>query len=240
MEQTTSATTDVDARPAHDPDAPSDVTARPTHEHGRVSGLIAVTIALVSVLGAIVGWRAETHASRAGRYEQDAVATAITAAQVHSDAGTVAARAASEYDHYARLGREADVLRADACNRGLSARDIAALDAGALCSTQAEFAGYANQGYVSGGRFELQRYTADVVAAETLTNDIDARRFIDEADTQHGDEHTMLWLSLLLVVALVWLTIARLQRRTASQLVLAVPGWLCMAGGIVWLLVAEL
>src|SRR5579875_2055905 len=73
------------------------------HEAGRLSTLIAVSIALVSVLGAVAGWRAEVHSSRADRYEQDAVAASISAAQVRSHAEQLAAQAASQQEHFARL-----------------------------------------------------------------------------------------------------------------------------------------
>jgi hypothetical protein len=209
------------------------------HDQTRMSTLIAVSIALVSVLGAIVGWRAELHGSRAGRYEQDAVATAITAAQVRSHAGTVAAQAASQYEHFVRLGRDADQLQANACNSSISPTDISSLDAGALCSTQVEFSGYSNGGYVTNGRFDLGKYSADVVAADSITKDIDSKKYLAQAEDQHAAEHRMLWLSLLLALALVWLTVARLQRRRVTQLALAVPGWLCLTAGIVLLVAAE-
>lgn len=209
------------------------------HDQTRLSTVIAVSIALVSVLGAIVGWRAELHGSRAGRYEQDGVATAISAAQVRSHAGTVAAQAASQYEHFVRLGRDADQLQRNACNSDISPTDISSLDAGALCSTQVEFSGYSNDGYVTDGRFDLAKYTDDVAAAESITQDVDSESYISLADEQHAAEHRMLWLSLLLALALVWLTVARFQRRRGGQLALAVPGWLCLAAGIVVLVVAE-
>ena len=61
----------------------------------------------------------------------------------------------------------------------------------------------------------------------------------EQAEQERNAEDTMLYLSLFLVIALALLTLARLGKTTASRLILAVPGWLCLAGGIIALVVAE-
>src|SRR6476469_7661423 len=73
------------------------------HEHTRLALIIALSIAVVSVLGAVVGWRAELHASKASRYEQDAVATSIKA-----DGNFDAEKYANDYTIAAREGRPLD------------------------------------------------------------------------------------------------------------------------------------
>jgi hypothetical protein len=226
-----------DATAAADDTAAADASAA-HHDAGRLPTLIAVSIALVSVLGAVVGWRAEVHGSRASRYEQDAVAASITAAQVRSHAEQLAAQAQSQQEHFDRLGREADQLSANACNRSIKASDILSLDAGALCSTQVEFSGYNSQGYIRNGTFDASKYTADVVAAESAQNDINPDRYLALADDQHGAEHRMLWLSLFLVLVLAFLTLARVRKSRGGQLLLAVPGWICLAAGVVLFVVA--
>jgi hypothetical protein len=203
------------------------------HDAGRLATLIAVSIALVSVLGAVVGWRAEVHASRASRYEQDAVATAITAAQVRSHAEQLAAQAESQQAHFERLGRDADELYANACARSIDPTNILSLDAGALCSTQVEFSGYDSQGYVHNGTFDIAKYTRDVVAAESTQNDIYPQHYLALAKDQHSAEHRMLWLSLFLVLVLAFLTLARLRKSRRGQFLLAVPGWACLAASVV-------
>lgn len=215
------------------PSAQSPDGAGTRHEAGRLPTLIAVSIALVSVLGAVVGWRAEVHGSRADRYEQDAVAASISAAQVRSHAEQLAAQAASQQEHFARLGREADQLSADACNKPIDPSNILSLDAGALCSTQVEFSGYNSQGYVRNGTFDANKYTADVVAAESTQNDINPQHYLTLAEEQHTAEHNMLWLSLFLVLVLAFLTLARLRKTRRDQLLLAVPGWACLGASVV-------
>jgi Flp pilus assembly pilin Flp len=204
----TAAAAPAPAEPLPDPQPAPPVPDQPHEagaahrEAGRLATVIAVSIALVSVLGAVVGWRAEVHGSRASRYEQDAVAASISAAQVRSHAEQLAAQAQSQQEHFERLGREANQLSASACNKSIDSNDILSLDAGALCSTQVEFSGYNSQGYAL-------------------------------ADDQHAAEHHMLWLSLFLVLVLAFFTLARLRKSRRGQLLLAVPGWACLAAGVV-------
>lgn len=209
------------------------------HEHTRLALIIALSIAVVSVLGAVVGWRAEVHASRASRYEQDSVATSIALVQVRGQGEAEAEKAASSYAHYARLQDEADELSPGACNGG--ARDsLAQLDAGVLCQTQVQFSDYSGDGYVTKGTFELDRYAGDYVTAQQSRNPLDPEAFSTSAENERSAEHNMLYLSLFLVLALALLTLARLGKEVASRLVLAIPGWLLVAGCATYLVTQEM
>jgi hypothetical protein len=210
-----------------------------SHEHTRLALLIALSIAVVSVLGAVVGWRAEVHAARASRYEQDAVAASISAAQLRSEAEAAAGKAYSQYSHFQRLGNEANEITPGACAM-TNRTNIIDLDAGALCSTQIQFGGYDGTGYVDGqGRFNLEKYAQDVQSGNATQNDIEPDVYQEQAEQERDHEDTMLYLSLFLVIALALLTLARLGKTTASRLILAGPGWLCLAGGVIVLVVAE-
>jgi hypothetical protein len=209
------------------------------HEHGRLALIIALSIAVVSVLGAVVGWRAEVHAGKASRYEQDAVAATISAAQLRSEADAEAAKAYSQYAHYVRLGNEADELLPDACSV-TDRTNIIQIDAGVLCSTQVQFSGYGGTGYVDAqGHFDVEKYAQDVQAGNATQNDVEPEAYVLQAETQRHHEDNMLYLSLFLVIALALLTLARLGKTRTRQLVLAVPGWLCLVGGIIALIAIE-
>ncbi|HZZ98070.1 MAG TPA: hypothetical protein VFE19_13695 [Jatrophihabitantaceae bacterium] len=209
------------------------------HEHTRLALLIALSIALVSVLGAVVGWRAEVHAAKASRYEQDAVAATISSAQLRSEAEAEAAKAYSQFAHYQRLGHEADELMPDACTSD-ERSNIVALDAGVLCSTQIQFGGYGGTGYVDAqGHFNIEKYALDVQDGNAAQNDIEPDTYETQAGQERHDEDNMLYLSLFLVLSLALLTLARLGKTTSSRLALAVPGWVCLIGGIAALITAE-
>src|SRR3954470_435179 len=111
----------MSSTPAWSPPPPEQPAASPPadvhekHEHSRLALILALSIAVVSVLGAVVGWRAEVHAAKASRYEQDAVAASISGAQLRSEAEAEAAKAYSQYSHWVQLGNEANELVPDAC-----------------------------------------------------------------------------------------------------------------------------
>ncbi len=210
------------------------------HEHTRLALIIALSIAVVSVLGAIVGWRAEVHASSASRYEQDSVATSIARTAVQAQAEAVAEKAASEYEHYQRLGESADILSPGACGPQGSRNSLADLDAGSLCQTQVQFSDDSANAYLdANGNFDIEAYARDYVAAQAEQGPLNATEYTDKAEQERHSEDNMLYLSLFLVLALALLTLARLGKSVPSRLVLAVPGWLCLVASVVILVSVE-
>jgi hypothetical protein len=210
------------------------------HEHTRLALIIALSIAVVSVLGAIVGWRAEVHASSASRYEQDSVATSIARTAVQAQAEAVAEKAASEYEHYQRLGEDADILSPGACGPQGSRNSLADLDAGSLCQTQVQFSDDSANAYLdANGNFDIEAYARDYVAAQAEQGPLNATEYTDKAEQERHSEDNMLYLSLFLVLTLALLTLARLGKSVLSRLVLAIPGWLCLIASVVILVSAE-
>ena len=109
-----------------------------------------------------------------------------------------------------------------------------------LCSTQVQFGGYGGTGYVDAqGHFNIEKYAQDVQAGNATQNDIEPEIYQAQAEQERHHEDNMLYLSLFLVLSLALLTLARLGKPTSSRLVLAVPGWVCLVGGIVVLVMAE-
>jgi hypothetical protein len=213
--------------------------AHDAHEHTRLALIIALSIAVVSVLGAIVGWRAEVHASAASRYEQDAVATSIAATQVDAEAQAAAAKAESKYVHYRKLEDQADLLMPGACSAS-SRSSLTEFDAGALCETKVQFSGFANDAYIDAkGNFDIEAYAHDYIVGAGEQDPLDPKEFRDLAEGERQHEDNMLYLSLFLVLALALLTLARLGKTVPSRLVLAIPGWLVLAGSASYLIVGE-
>lgn len=217
----------------------AEVARHDAHEHTRLALVIALSIALVSVLGAIVGWRAEVHASNASRYEQDSVATSIERTSVQAEAQSVAVKADSEYEHYRRLIDQANMLSPGACNNGPRVT-LPDLDAGALCETNVQFSDDTANAYVDAkGNFDTAAYAGDYVQASAEQQQLNATQYTDLADHERHSEDNMLYLSLFLVLALALLTLARLGKSVPARLVLAIPGWACLAASIVVLVAAE-
>jgi hypothetical protein len=227
----------------HPPTQPTHTAAaehHDAHEHTRLALIIALSIALVSVLGAVVGWRAEVHASHADRYEQDSVATSIERTAVQAQAESVAAKAASEYEHYLRLEDQANMLSPGACGAQGQRVTLPDFDAGALCQTKVQFSNDSATDYLDAkGNFDLEAYARDYVAAQAEQEQLNAAEYTDRAEQERHSEDNMLYLSLFLVLALALLTLARLGKSVPARLVLAVPGWLCLVASVVLLVSAE-
>lgn len=220
---------------------PAKKHAADAHEHTRLALILALSIAVVSVLGAVVGWRAEVHASRASRFEQDSVAASIAATQVEGQADAEATKAQSKYDHYKRLADEANELSPGACGPDGSRTTLADLDAGTLCQTQVQFSGYSTDFYVDAkGNFDLEKYARDYVAAQNEKDPQNPEEIAAVAENERHHEDSMLYLSLALVLALALLTMARLGKSVPARLVLAVPGWLVLLASAGYLVAAEM
>ena len=219
---------------------PAGAEPHDAHEHTRLALIIALSIAVVSVLGAIVGWRAEVHASAASRYEQDSVATSIARTAVQAQAEAAGEKAASEYDHYQRLGEQADILSPGACGPQGSRSSLPDLDAGSLCQTQVQFSDDSANAYLdANGNFDIEAYARDYVAAQAEQGPLNATEYTDKAEQERHSEDDMLYLSLFLVLALALLTLAPPRQVGRGRLVLAVPGWLCLIASVVILVSAE-
>src|SRR5690242_12200522 len=146
----------AEPRQHHVPERAPEHADKHAHEHTRVALIIALSIAVVSVLGAVVGWRAEVHASRASRYEQDSVATSIERTAVQAQAESVAAKAASEYEHYLRLKDQANILSPGACDQNGQRVTLPDFDAGALCETNVQFSDDSANAYLDPtGNFDI-------------------------------------------------------------------------------------
>lgn len=158
---------------------------------------------------------------------------------MHNEAEAKANAAANNYEHYRRLGDEADQLAAAPCPIE-NPTTLIELDAQAACAMQQVFAGYDDPAYVKSGAFDVTKYAADVQKVESYRADSDPEKYQSLAEDQRHHEDNMLYLSLGLVLALALLTLARLGRTTASRLLLAIPGWLALGAGTAVLIVTEL
>jgi hypothetical protein len=201
---------------------------------------IALSIAVVSVLGAGVAWRAEVHAAAAEEFDQNAVSAAITATQLQSDAEAEAGFAQSSFARYQRLGNEADRLASGACLGSNTTRTLSDHEARAACRLQVVFSGYNDPGYVHDGTFQASAYAADVRAEKRYFYDAEPAPYQAKAEQARHREDTLLYLSIVLVLTLALLTFARLTGSRLRCLLFAVPGWVFLAAGASFLFASEL
>ena len=204
--------------------------------------LVAISIGLVSVLGAVVVWRAETHAANADAAEQDAISAAITAAHLQSTAEQAADTAQRKFARYQRLGLDAQRLDPGhdcANNTNDNPTTVAEIDARVDCDIQVVFSGYADETSKQGS-YDVTRYTTDVLAIDRYFNPNSNPEVAQaQSEQQRAIEHKLLWLSVGLVIVLALLTLSRLGKKTIHTLVLAIPGWGLMLAAVVALIAVE-
>jgi hypothetical protein len=200
-------------------------------EHHRLHLAIALSIAVVSVLGALVSWRVEVLASAASEADQNAVAASITATDQATQAQTAAAAGEAKFARYQQIQSEANRLDPAGCTSA-TPPSLSVAEAEAACRVAFIFRTYDGGGYVgTNGSFDLAAYAKDVTAANRYFVDADPAPYQSEAAHARQHEDLLLYTSVGLVVALALFTLGRLSKQRRRIVTLAVPGWLLLGGG---------
>jgi hypothetical protein len=210
-----------------------------TGRHGKVHTIVALSIATVSVLGAIASWRIETHASAASELDQSAVAATITDSRLLVEARAEAQQSEEAYFRYERLSGEAQQLAPGGCpNNPVSVLDY---NAYVVCEMQRAIFDGGNDQYVSanGRNYNIDALTRDLVAENGFQEDHQPGPYEAEAVVERHAEDRLLLLALVLVLSLALLTVAHLARRRKMLLRTAIPAWVLIAISTALLVVWE-
>ena len=198
----------------------------------RLHTIIALSIAVISVVGAVISWRVEVHASAATDLDENAVQASISRSGLQNDAQQEAYAAAASYNRYIQVQDEAQQLTGQGCDSNSDTSTILGADALADCILTTPLSEFDVPAYISQSdprQYDVQSFAADVEAVHRYEKNVDSAAYQSQAaDERHG-EYRMLWLSLLLVAALALCTVAQLERRRGRTLRLVIPGWLCLA-----------
>ena len=217
-----------------------------------LSYAIPLSIAVIAVLGAVVGYRAEAHASLAGAADGDASASSIAQLRSYSDAVVAAQQAQSGHERFVQLGATGTPGTSEAVLPSCTALSFDAADAAGLqllvnCELQRVFAGYNQPSYwkaANPAAFDSRRYVADTIALDNLGHDVNVAMHTGVASQQRSGEWRMLWLGIALALALALCTMAqvashhRWHRRL--PILLAVPGWIVLGTSTLMFFVWEL
>ena len=206
-------------------------TRRSEHLHT----VIAISIALISVIGAVIGWRVEVHSSSASDLDQNAVQASIAFTGLQSDAQQQAYHAAASYNQFLRVQDDAQQLTGQPCSGNWDATTVVGADALVECILNTPLSQYFLPAYIPRSNFrkyDVNRFAADIEAINRYTKNINPNIYQSQADDERHAEYRMLWLSVLLVAALVLCTLAQLERRRVRATQLAVPGWVLLAASI--------
>jgi hypothetical protein len=214
-----------------------------------LSFAVPISIALVAIMGAVVGYRAEYHASLSNAFDNDAQVSSTYLSGHDYNALLTAQAAAADHNRWEELarakgdrtGRSMAVAAEPAC-AGLAgdAESVAAAGATVNCELAQVFSAFAFPAYWRGGNpatFDSPRFVADWIAFGNLGRDVAVSRHTASADDQRHRELRLLWLGILLALALAFCTTAQAalhhrwtRRPPRMSLLFAVPGWVLLAG----------
>jgi hypothetical protein len=222
-----------------------------------LSFAIPISIALVAIMGAVVGYRVEYHASMSSADDTDAQVASTYLSGHNYDALLTAEAAADEHTRWEELTR-ATRATTDAGTAGAASAACPTLYAGGQSMATAQdtvdcleaevFSGFAFPGYWDHGNpgaFDSRRFVADYIALGNLGRDVDVKGHTAASDVQRHRELRLLWLAILLALALAFCTLAQAathhrwsRRPLRMSLLLAIPGWavltLCGAAFLAW------
>jgi hypothetical protein len=223
--------------------APAQASSREKHlarRHSRWHTAVALSIATVSVLGAISSWRIESHATAANGADQNAVAATLTDSRLVVESRAEAQQSQEAFFRYERLSDEAYGLVPAGC----PAHPVTVVDYDAYVVCQLEQAIFdgANDAYasVSARSYNVEGLATDLVAEQGFEEDYQQAPYEATARSERVAEDRLLRLTLLLVLSLGLLTVAHLARRRHVLLRTAIPGWILMAISAAFLVIWEI
>lgn len=225
-----------------------------------LSFAIPISIAMVAIVGAVVGYRAEYHASLASQADNEAQISSTYASGYSYDALLIGQLAGTEHSLWEQLaaadakknsGLEMTTAAEPACASAASTTDSEmAAERTVDCRLAQVFSDWALPGYWEHGdpaTFDAKRFVADWVALGDFGRDVATTQHEGTAAIQRHAALRLLWLAILLAVALAFCTLAQAathhrwsKRSTLLSLLIAIPGWILLVGSSVVLLVWEL
>lgn len=198
-------------------------------ENNHLSTLVALLIAVVSVTGAVVTWRASVSADAAGDADVAGIratinlteANALASVKGYSDYASF-----TEYYKYrqtsAELENELAALPADAIGEQAAALNDELADTYDL--TTAAGMAFPNDYLNRDGTYALSRQTGEYVANAARERDINPQPSFDEADTMRNHTDQLLITLSVLVVALVFYTLIEATDNQKIKYLLLVAG----------------
>ena len=207
-------------------------------ENNRVSTVVALLIAAVSVAGAVVTWRASVSADGAGDADVAGIRAtinltetkALAAVKGYSDYASF-----TEYYKYRETGnqleKEITELPADATEEQVAALNNELADTYDL--TTASGVAFPNDYLNRDGTYALSRQTGEFVANASRERDINPQPSFDEADGLRDHTNRLLVALSVLVIALVFYTLIEATDNTKLKYLLLVAGTGIFLAGVI-------
>jgi hypothetical protein len=198
-------------------------------ENNRLSTLVALLIAVVSVSGAVVTWRASVSADGAGDADVAGIRATINLTETKALAavkGYSNYAAFTEYYKYRETGnqieKEMTELSGDAPPEQVAALNNELADTHDL--TTAAGMAFPSEYLNRDGTYGLSRQTGEYVANASRERDINPQPSFDEADGLRDHTNRLLITLSVLVVALVFYTLIEASDNKKLKYLLLVAG----------------
>lgn len=213
------------------------------HESDRFDVAVTILIALVTVFGAVIAWRASLAASQAGDAEQQGLLDTLALEEGLAAHETQLYTDLQYFVRYAEYTEVASRLRTDeaaARERGeIGLADDLAHEAELYEDLAANQEDFFDAGYVrSDGTFDQQAYLANLRQADARVNGLDPDAGFAAADTYQEQAKRLVALIAALTVALFFYTLSQITEHRAKY-PLAVAGTLIFLATAVGFAVIE-
>lgn len=202
----------------------------PALNHVRTA--LAFLIALISITGALVTWRAEVSGSEAGKADREGTIVAVNAESARQQAVAQAraeARAAQRsyeawsasqlYDKEMKSASGAAYIDALKHYRQENALAIKLTDGYFVL----DFTTHDNDGYVTAPGYDIEGRVGDLLAQQSEGNESPERFFAEATDLENRESH-LYELDVALVVALALVAVGQLAATRRRALSWAAPG----------------
>ena len=210
-----------------------------TEQENRLATLVAILIAVATVLGAVVAWRASVAADGAGDADFAGLRATVNLEETRALAAVTAYEnysAFTSYRRYEDLGNAIvdDQLQAD--DEAASALEAARVNAHDLALANQDL--FPNKFLNRDGSYALQREVGEIFADAAKEKDLQPDTQYAEADALRTKTNQLLLAVTVLAVALVFYTLVETVGGRLQYLLVG-GGVLCMVAGSVMAILVE-
>jgi hypothetical protein len=210
-----------------------------TERGQRLETIVAILIAVVTVIGAVVAWRASVADDGAGDADFAGLRASVLSEQTKALNDVNAYESYGAYTNYKRYQELGDLLEADEANA--PAEEVALLERQRADNHDLSISNqrlFPNKFLDRDGSYNVKRQLGEMWADAAKENDLNPGPQFAEADQLRTKANSLLVAVAILAVALVFYTLVEAVGSRMKYLLTAL-GSLCMVAGVAFALVVE-
>jgi hypothetical protein len=206
----------------------------------RIKTVVAVLLAAVTVMGAVVAWRAAVASDEAGNADFSGLAATLNAEEaraLNAIAGYEDLRAYTDYVRYNEMGNALADALTDAPEDEQTALERQMREAWDL-ATEIQDRFFENRYVNADGKYDLPRELDELWADDTLDKDVFPEPYFTRSDQLRAKSTSLVSILIALGVALVLFTLATALTKVIRYILVA-GGTLILLGSVVAVIVIE-